>query len=152
MSRSIWPARRVGVALALALALLLAGCGEDGDGGIAGGDSSGGGDGVLAGASFTVGSKEFTEQLVLGQITVAVLDNAGAKVDDQTGLAGSVAARKALESGEIDMYWEYTGTNWLTYLKETKPLPDAQAQYEAVKKAEAANDIALLDPAPANNT
>jgi osmoprotectant transport system substrate-binding protein len=145
-------ARRLGAALALVLALLLVGCGEDGNGGIAGGDSNGGGDGPLAGQSFTVGSKEFTEQLVLGQITVAVLEHAGAKVDDQTGLAGSVAARKALESGDIDMYWEYTGTNWLTYLKKTEPIADAQGQYEAVKKAEAANGIALLDPAPANNT
>lgn len=153
MSTGTRPARRIAVVLALAAALLVSGCGDDGDGGIATeGDGGGGGDGALAGASLGVGSKEFTEQLVLGQITVAVLEDAGADVNDQTGLAGSVAARKALESGEIDMYWEYTGTNWLTYLKETDPIPDAQEQYEAVKEAEVENGIALLEPSPANNT
>ena len=103
-------------------------------------------------ASLAVGSKEFTEQLVLGKIAMLALENAGAEVKDQTGLTGSVAARRALESGEIDMYWEYTGTNWLTYLDQTKPIPDSQRQYDAVKKAELKNDIELLDPAPANNT
>jgi osmoprotectant transport system substrate-binding protein len=139
-----------GALAVLAVTLLAAGCGEDeleGGGGGAAGDS-----GSLEGAQLAVGSKEFTEQLVLGQITVALLENAGATVDDQTGLAGSVAARKALESGDIDMYWEYTGTNWLTYLDETKPIPDSQEQYDAVKEAEAANGVALLDAAPANNT
>jgi osmoprotectant transport system substrate-binding protein len=140
----------VGILAVLAIALL-AGCGEDNGDGDGGGGAAGGGS-ALEGASVTVGSKEFTEQLILGKMTVAVLENAGAEVDDQTGLAGSVAARKALESGDIDMYWEYTGTNWLTYLKETKPIADAQAQYDAVKKAEAKKGIALLDPAPANNT
>jgi osmoprotectant transport system substrate-binding protein len=145
--------RRIAGALAvlavLAVALVAAGCGGDDDGG---GGAAGGNGGSLDGAKLTVGSKEFTEQLILGKMTVALLKHAGASVDDQTGLAGSVAARKALESGDIDMYWEYTGTNWLTYLKKTKPIPDSRAQYEAVKKAEAKNNIALLDPAPANNT
>jgi osmoprotectant transport system substrate-binding protein len=140
-----------GVLAVLALSLIAAGCGDD-DGGGGGGGSADAGSSALEGASIGVGSKEFTEQQVLGQITVAVLENAGVKVDDQTGLAGSVAARKALESGDIDMYWEYTGTNWLTYLKKTKPIPDSQAQYDAVANAEAKNGIVLFDPAPANNT
>ncbi|MGH2763017.1 MAG: glycine betaine ABC transporter substrate-binding protein [Thermoleophilaceae bacterium] len=147
MSKSI---RKLATLLCLALmagALIAVGCGDDDEG-----DGGGGGGGGLEGATLTVGSKEFTEQLVLGQITVLALENAGAEVKDETGLAGSVAARQALEAGEIDMYWEYTGTNWLTYLKETKPIPNSQKQYDAVKKAEAANDIELLDPAPANNT
>jgi len=137
---------------ALAMALVVGGCGGDDEESGGGGASGGGGGAALEGASLAVGSKEFTEQLILGKITVAVLENAGAEVNDQTGLAGSVAARKALEAGEIDMYWEYTGTNWLTYLKETKPIADAQEQYDAVAQAEAKNQIKLLDPAPANNT
>jgi len=150
MSSSTPKLRRL-LAVAVALSLLVAACGEDEEAG--GGAAQQGGDApALEGARLTVGSKEFTEQLILGKLTVALLENAGATVDDQTGLAGSVAARKALESGEIDMYWEYTGTNWLTYLKETEPLPDARAQYDAVVKAETANQIKLLDPAPANNT
>jgi osmoprotectant transport system substrate-binding protein len=129
------------------LTLIVAGCGGAGGGGASG-------DVDLSGTEFTVGSKEFTEQLILGQITLQVLENAGATVNDQIGLAGSVAARKALESGEIDMYWEYTGTNWITYLGHTKPIPDPQKQFEAVAKEELKkNDIKVLSPpSPANNT
>ncbi|HYZ04773.1 MAG TPA: glycine betaine ABC transporter substrate-binding protein [Rubrobacter sp.] len=129
------------------LTLIVAGCGGAGGGGASG-------DVDLSGAEFTVGSKEFTEQLILGQITLQVLENAGATVNDQIGLAGTVAARKALESGEIDMYWEYTGTNWITHLGHTDPIPDRQKQFEAVAKEELKkNDIDVLSPpAPANNT
>jgi osmoprotectant transport system substrate-binding protein len=129
------------------LTLIVAGCGGAGGGGASG-------DIDLSGAEFTVGSKEFTEQLILGQITLQVLENAGATVNDQIGLAGTVAARKALESGEIDMYWEYTGTGWITHLGHTKPIPNRQKQFEAVAKEDLEkNDIKWLSPpAPANNT
>jgi osmoprotectant transport system substrate-binding protein len=129
------------------LTLIVAGCGGAGGGGASG-------DVDLSGAEFTVGSKEFTEQLILGQITLQALEAAGATVNDQIGLAGTVAARKALESGEIDMYWEYTGTGWITHLGHTKPIPDRQKQFEAVAKEDLAkNDIKWLSPpAPANNT
>ncbi len=129
------------------LTLIVAGCGGAGGGGASG-------DIDLSDAEFTVGSKEFTEQLILGQITLQALENAGATVNDQIGLAGTVAARKALESGEIDMYWEYTGTGWITHLGHTKPIPNRQKQYEAVAKEDLEkNDIEWLSPpAPANNT
>jgi osmoprotectant transport system substrate-binding protein len=129
--------------LVTVLVLVAAGCG--------GGGASGKVD--LSGADITVGSKEFTEQLVLGYIAIQLLENAGATVEDQTRLAGSVAARQALESGEIDAYWEYTGTGWITYLGHTKPIDDSQKQFEAVAKEDLKkNDIKWLPPAPANNT
>ena len=133
------------VGLMVVLALIAAGCGG-------GGGSSGKVN--LSDAEFTVGSKEFTEQLILGQITLQVLENAGATVNDQTGLAGSVAARKALESDEIDMYWDYTGTAWITYLGHTDPIAGRQKQFEAVAKEDLKeNGIEWLEPpAPANNT
>jgi osmoprotectant transport system substrate-binding protein len=136
-----------------AVSMIAAGCGDD-EGG-SGGGGNGGGDisaDALKGAKITVGSKEFTEQLILGKITVEALKAAGADVEDETGLAGSVAARKALTSGEIDAYWEYTGTGWLTYLKETKPIADAQKQFQAVADRDTKNGVTWLDPAPANNT
>jgi osmoprotectant transport system substrate-binding protein len=131
------------------VALITAGCG-----GAGGGGGSVSGDIDLSDAEFTVGSKEFTEQLILGQITLQALEAAGATVNDQTGLAGSVAARKALESGEIDMYWDYTGTAWITFLGHTDPVPGRQKQFEAVAKEDLKkNDIKwLAPPAPANNT
>ncbi len=137
--------RQVGLIAVLAVA----GCGGAGGGG---GGAAGGID--LSDAEFTVGSKEFTEQLILGQITLQALEAAGATVNDQIGLAGTVAARKALESGEIDMYWEYTGTGWITHLGHTKPIPDRQKQFEAVAKEDLEkNDIQwLAPPSPANNT
>jgi osmoprotectant transport system substrate-binding protein len=137
------------IGLIAVLTMVAAGCGGAGGGG--GGAT---GDIDLSGAEFTVGSKEFTEQLILGQITLQALEAAGATVNDQIGLAGTVAARKALESGEIDMYWEYTGTGWITHLGHTKPIPDRQKQFEAVAKEDLEkNSIEWLDPpAPANNT
>jgi len=113
--------------------------------------SAGSGTVDLSGASFTVGSKEFTEQLILGQITIQALEAAGAEVTDQTGLVGSAVVREALTSGEIDMYWEYTGTGWLTHLGNDAPVDGAQEQFAAVKEADAANGIAWLDPAPFDN-
>ena len=114
--------------------------------------SAGGGDVDLTGVEVTVGSKEFTEQLILGEITKQVLEDAGATVDDQTGLTGSTVVREALTSGEIDMYWEYTGTGWITHLGNEAPVAGAQEQFDAVKEADAANQIVWMDPAPFNNT
>ncbi|MBA3348989.1 MAG: glycine betaine ABC transporter substrate-binding protein [Actinobacteria bacterium] len=136
--------------LVLLVALLTAACGSDEGGGSTGAGTE---QADLSGASFTVGSKEFTEQLVLGQITIQTLEAAGATVDDKTKLPGSVQARTALEGGQIDMYWEYTGTGWIIYLKHTKPIDDSQKQYEAVAEEDMKkNDIAWLPPAPADNT
>src|SRR5690606_28991791 len=106
----------------------------------------------LSGASLTVGSKEFTEQLILGHITMLALEEAGADVSDQIGLQGSTIVRNALSSGEIDMYWEYLGTGWVTHLGNDEGVPGAEAQYEAVREADADNDIVWLEPTPFDNT
>jgi osmoprotectant transport system substrate-binding protein len=106
----------------------------------------------LAGKTFTVGSKEFTEQLVLGQLTKLVLEGAGATVSSQIGLVGSETVRGALTSGKIDLYWEYLGTGWVNYLKNTQAIPDPQKQYEAVRDADKANGITWLEPTPFNDT
>ncbi|MGH3727584.1 MAG: glycine betaine ABC transporter substrate-binding protein, partial [Micromonosporaceae bacterium] len=139
-----------GAALPIALAVSLTGCGLDSgsvDKGSLAEDAS------LEGATLTVGSKEFTEQLVLCQITMLALKSAGAEVNEKCGISGSNTVRKALESGSIDLYWEYTGTAWINYLKETTPLKDPKEQYDAVVKADKEkNKIAWLDPAPFNNT
>ena len=120
-----------------------------------GGDSGGGSEGELSGASFAVGSKEFTEQLVLGELTVQVLANAGAEVDDQTGITGTTNVRKALESDEIDMYWEYTGTGWAEILgNEPGEAPTDEAElFDAVAEQDLQkNNIVWTALAPVNNT
>lgn len=106
----------------------------------------------LKGASFTVGSKEFTEQLILGQITIQALEAAGAEVKNQTGIEGSTATRDALTSGQIDMYWGYTGTAWVDYLEHEEGIPNEARQFEALKKADASNGISWIDLAPMNDT
>jgi osmoprotectant transport system substrate-binding protein len=105
----------------------------------------------LAGTDITVGSKEFTEQLILGQIAVQALQAAGANVEDRTNLVGTPVVRGALQSGEIDMYWEYTGTAWLGPLGNTNPVAGEQAQFDAVKQADAPNGITWFAMAGANN-
>jgi osmoprotectant transport system substrate-binding protein len=104
------------------------------------------------GATFTVGSKKFTEQLILGQLTKLALQATGAKVNDQTGLGGTSTNRDALTSGKIDMYWEYTGTGWIVHLKHTEPIPDPAAQYKAVAREDGENGVVWLYPAPFSNT
>jgi len=137
------------------LSVVAVGCGGGGGGG--GGGNVGGGEAGnkvnLSGLEIAVGSKEFTEQRVLGEIAIQALEAAGATVEDRTGLAGTDAARQALLSGEIDAYWEYTGTAWITHLGHAEPIPDSRRQYEAVAKEDLReNSIRWLEPAPANNS
>lgn len=101
----------------------------------------------LSGTTFTVGSKQFTEQLILGQITMDMLKAAHAKVVDQTGLAGTTAVRKALTSGKIDMYWEYTGTAWVEFLGHTGAAGQARLFKKVAKEDLKQHGIKWLDPA-----
>src|SRR5829696_5224000 len=154
--RSIKPAG-LRLLVVVALCVVAAGCGGDTAGGTAGGGNVGGSEPgrkvTLPGLEITVGSKEFTEQKILGQITIQALEAAGATVEDRTGLAGTDAARQALTSGEIDAYWEYTGTGWIIHLGHTEPLADSRKQYEAVAEEDLTkNHIQWLQPAPANNS
>jgi osmoprotectant transport system substrate-binding protein len=103
-------------------------------------------------ATLAVGSKEFAEQLILGEMYALILEDAGFEVERQFALGGSPALQEALVSGAIDLYPEYTGTGLMTVLK----LPahtDPQHVYITVKeKYEEAFDLVWLDPAPMNNT
>ncbi|MEX1163443.1 MAG: glycine betaine ABC transporter substrate-binding protein, partial [Nitriliruptor sp.] len=143
--------------------LLLAACGGDqlegggddgsGDGTDAGGEAAEAGTESLEGAEITVGSKDFDEQLVLGNISKLLLEDAGATVNDQINLGGTDAARAALTSGEIDHYWEYNGTAWISFFGETEPIQDRIEQYEVVRDRDAEeNGLYWLDPSPFNNT
>ncbi|MGH3936307.1 MAG: glycine betaine ABC transporter substrate-binding protein [Pseudonocardiaceae bacterium] len=106
----------------------------------------------LAGQSYTVSGKNFDEQLVLCQIAVAALESVNAQVTDRCNVGGSDAVRKALLRDDISLYWEYTGTAWVSFLGQ-KPIPDSKAQYEAVKELDLTqNKIVWLQPTPFNNT
>lgn len=131
-------------ALAVALALSLAACGDD--------SGSGDGTGKLAGASLTVGSKEFTESIILGKITTFALEDAGAKVTDKTGISGSATVRAALESGDLDVYWDYTGTGWVNILGHTTEDVPADLYQKVAAEDLEKNKVAWLEPAPFENS
>lgn len=73
---------------------------------------------LLAGAAhadeIVVGGKNFTEQQLLSAMTEQLLAANGFEVDNRAGM-GSAAVRQAMENGQIDVYWEYTGTSLITY-------------------------------------
>jgi osmoprotectant transport system substrate-binding protein len=141
-------------ALVLAVLGLLAGCGLKGASQFTPAAEPGAIrplDGV-DGAEVTVGSKNFTEQLILGKIAVIALQVAGFEVTDRTNIPGSVAAREGMLNGEIDMEWEYTGTAWISYLGNPQGIPDREEQWQAVKNADSENGLTWLPPAPMNNT
>ena len=107
----------------------------------------------LEGLEIAVGSKNFTENIILGKMAVSLLASAGAEVNDLTNIPGSAAARQAQLDGQIDAMWEYTGTGWITYLGYEDPIPDEQEQYVAVRDEDLdRNNLAWLPPAPMNNT
>ena len=62
------------------------------------------GDNSSSGTVVRVGSKDFTEQLILGQMTILVLEENGIKTEDKTNVAGSDTCRAALASGDFSMY------------------------------------------------
>jgi osmoprotectant transport system substrate-binding protein len=143
--------RMLPAAASVAVVALTAGCFSSGGGDAKAGSLAKGNS--LKGVTLTVGSKEFTEQLVLCQITALALRSAGATVNTKCGLQGSNTTRAALTSGSIDMYWEYTGTAWVNYLKQTEPIGEPAAQYKSVAEQDLAkNQIRWLAAAPANNT
>ncbi|MCT2593564.1 glycine/betaine ABC transporter substrate-binding protein [Streptomyces sp. N2-109] len=148
--------RRLCVLLALAV-LAVAGCsGAAGESGSVGERDLRGGSLAeefdLKGAQFTVGSKEFTEQQILGKIMLYALRAAGARTGDQTGLNGSTIVRSALESGDVDMYWEYSGTGWTQFLGHDTPVQGTQKQFRATAREDARrNGIEWLGPARFGN-
>jgi len=72
---------------------------------------------VAAADKIKVGSKDFTEQFILGNMYILVLQDLGLETEDKTNLGGTAIAQKALVNGDIDLYPEYTGTALTEILK-----------------------------------
>ncbi len=100
------------VAIAAAIALAIVGTAATSTSANAAGKS-------LKGVKVVVGSKDFTESIVLSKIVKQMILANGGTVVDKTNIKGSATTREAMLSGDIDMYWEYTGTAWLVYQKQT---------------------------------
>ena len=104
------------------------------------------------GAPIRVGSKNFTEEFILGEMYAQMLENAGFKVERKLNLGATPVAQQALVSNQLDLYPEYTGTGLLTVLK----LPtnsDSQAVYNTVKDGYLKQfNLVWLDQSPMNDT
>jgi osmoprotectant transport system substrate-binding protein len=100
--------------------------------------------------NIVVGGKDFTEQQIMAQMTAQLLKAKGFTVDVKSGM-GSAVVRQAQENGQIDVYWEYTGTSLITYNKINDRL-SADDTYAKVKALDAAKGLVWLNPSKANNT
>ncbi|WP_210547223.1 glycine betaine ABC transporter substrate-binding protein [Rhodoferax sp. PAMC 29310] len=97
-----------------------------------------------------VGGKNFTEQQIMAEMTGQLLTAKGYKVDVRAGM-GSAVLRQAQENGQVDVYWEYTGTSLITYNKVEEKM-SAEKTYAMVKELDAKKNLVWLNPSKANNT
>jgi osmoprotectant transport system substrate-binding protein len=142
----------------LVAALAVAGCGDDDD------DSGNGAadssqeqpssqiqkNDENASTKVTIGSKNFTEQKVLGEIYAQALGAAGYDVSKELNLGDEKTALKALEGGDISAYPEYTGTALLSFFGFTADkLPnDETTAYDEAKAGFAEKGLSALPPTP----
>jgi len=113
-------------------------------------DSSHSGD-TAAANPVQIGSKDFTENLILGELYALALEDHGIPVQRRLGLSSAVV-HEALIRGDVDLYPEYTGTGLLTVLQ--LPLEtDPQKVFDIVKEEYAQQfNVVWLDKSPANNS
>lgn len=107
-----------------------------------------------AGKSVTIGSKNFPEQFILGEIYAQALEAAGYKVKKDLNLGAEQVAYKALKGGQVDAYPEYTGTSLTSFFKvKTQDVPqDPQKAYEQAKADYAKQGITTLPITKFENT
>lgn len=146
--------RKTLVAVTAACSLVLASCGLGSVGGYTPSGTLGGPieDVDLHGASVSVGSKNFTEQILLGKMATILLKSAGASVTDMTNVPGAATSRQAQLDGDIDFQWEYTGNGWINYLGHDDPILDPGELYRAVRDGDRKNGLEWLPPGAMNNT
>jgi len=103
-------------------------------------------------APVRIGSKNFTEAILVAEMYALALENAGIRVERKFNLGATPVAHTALVNGEIDLYPEYTSTGLLEVLKQA-PIADANGILEAVRKGyEEQFKLTWLEPSPFNNT
>jgi glycine betaine/choline ABC-type transport system substrate-binding protein len=98
----------------------------------------------------TIGSKNFTEEYILGEVYSQALEAAGYKVKKELNLGSEQLALKALKAGDVDAYPEYTGTALTSFFDvKTDDVPtDEQEAYELAKKGFAESELTALPPTP----
>jgi len=129
--------RAVG-AMLVVLALVASACGDDASG-----------DGTKEGPTITVGSFNFGESLILGEIYAQVLEANGYSVSRTFNLGSRELVYPALVSGDIDLLPEYTGS--LLTFQEGVPVPDEDETYAAMVAAITTDELVALDYSPAQD-
>ena len=106
---------------------------------------------AAGGRDVIVGSKNFTEQIVLGELLAQSIEREGLKVERRFNLGGTAIAHQALISGGIDTYVEYSGTS-LTAIFDLPPSTDANQVFEQVRDRYAALGVTVMPRLGYNNT
>jgi osmoprotectant transport system substrate-binding protein len=140
--------------LALALTLGVAACGsDDDDGGTT--EGNGGGGAIVSNpdngeVNLTIGSKNFPEQEILGEIYAQALAAAGYKVKSELNLGSETVAHRAVKSGAISGYPEYASTALTSFFGvEPEEVPaDAQEAFEEAKAEFEKEGLTAFPPTP----
>lgn len=107
--------------------------------------------GRTASSALVVGSKNFTEQVLLGELVSQALEREGLTVERKLNLGGTFVADRGLRSGELDAYVEYTGTAVTSVFHQ--PVPhDSKGALERTRALYAAQGVSALAPLGFNNT
>jgi osmoprotectant transport system permease protein len=106
----------------------------------------------VTGSTIVVGSKNFTEQIVLGELIAQTIErNTSLHVERKLNLGGTLICERALASGDIDAYVEYSGTALTAIFKEPV-MRNREAVLDLVRQRYAASGRTLLEPLGFNNT
>jgi osmoprotectant transport system substrate-binding protein len=124
--------------LLAALALAVSGCGGDDDGG----------GGAASDRTVTIGSKNFTEAIVLGELYKQALEAKDYTVALKSSVGSTEIIDKALRSGQIDMYPEYTGTMLTVVFAEDEPQESAESTYDRAKELYEQDGFTLFEMTP----
>jgi osmoprotectant transport system permease protein len=102
-------------------------------------------------AAIVVGSKNFTEQVILGEVLAQAIERqTGLRVQRRLNLGGTLVCDEALRRGDIDVYVEYTGTALTALFNE--PVTKSSDVYERVRELYAARGVTMLPSLGFNNT
>ena len=105
---------------------------------------------AAAAQAVVIGAKEFTEQLLVAEMTAQLLRASGLNPHKGTGFA-TTGVRTLQERGIVDLYWEYTGTSLTTFNHVSEKLSPDEA-YARVKALDAERGLVWLAPSKVNNT
>jgi len=103
-------------------------------------------------ATIRVGSKNFTEQIVLGELVARLIETkTSLKVDRRLNLGGTFICDRAVRSGDIDLYVEYSGTAHSAIFHEA-PSTDPRQVFETIRQRYASAGVTLFEPLGFENT